>query len=362
MKKWKGLAILAVVLTVAVFGTGIVPAEAQIEKTTRKTEGDLSGNGVLGAEDALYALQITVQLRESTMRDQVFGDVNADGKVDEEDALYILKKVVGLDDGYIIFGPPPSLQDMERESLPEYMELLQNHFWARRDGHGRLAYDKEGTKCYRFEEKCWKEEEGACRLGSMENAPVDAVVSDFAVCDFDGDGEAELLLFDIDKTNRVYVCRKDRTQGTYSWDTPIDTPVYFKNSIAYVDGRSMRTDSLCWEMGDDKILCSVSEDTDYVPGEVVIVIKKEYSGLNKTYSQKDFPGVGIKEIEYLTSLRESAEGTLIDLANFRQILLLRLTDESKQGVRDAVAVLNRNWIVYSADPNYKFVISPCENR
>lgn len=106
------------------------------------------------------------------------------------------------------------------------------------------------------------------------------------------------------------------------------------------------------EPGDTKIQSVVHEDTDYVPGEVIIVIKKEYSELNKEYTPEDFPGVEIQEIEYLTPLRESAEGTLINLSKFRQILLLRLTDESKQGVRDAIAVLNENEIVRSAEPNY----------
>jgi hypothetical protein len=56
--------------------------------------GDLSGNGVVGAEDAAFALDIATSRRTPDSAQQQAGDVNGDGAVDAADAALILRYVV----------------------------------------------------------------------------------------------------------------------------------------------------------------------------------------------------------------------------------------------------------------------------
>lgn len=60
--------------------------------------GDLSGDGKIGAEDALLVLKAVVQLTTLDDTQKMVADVNNDGDTTAEDALLILKKVVQLID------------------------------------------------------------------------------------------------------------------------------------------------------------------------------------------------------------------------------------------------------------------------
>lgn len=57
--------------------------------------GDVTGNGKIGADDALEVLKIVVGKAANTPAVQAVADVNRDGEIGADDALEILKKVVG---------------------------------------------------------------------------------------------------------------------------------------------------------------------------------------------------------------------------------------------------------------------------
>lgn len=60
------------------------------------TLGDVNGDGKVKANDAQFALQMSVNLGTWTDTQKLAADVNKDGKVKTNDALFILQKAVGL--------------------------------------------------------------------------------------------------------------------------------------------------------------------------------------------------------------------------------------------------------------------------
>lgn len=59
-------------------------------------KGDLNGDGVVRANDAVFALRISAGLLEPTPQQLLVGDMNGDGNIRANDALLILRKAVGL--------------------------------------------------------------------------------------------------------------------------------------------------------------------------------------------------------------------------------------------------------------------------
>ena len=47
-----------------------------------------------------------------------------------------------------------------------------------------------------------------------------------------------------------------------------------------------------------------TEDEDYVPNKIIVILREEYSGLNKFYDASDFPQIPVVEYEALTELSE----------------------------------------------------------
>lgn len=106
-------------------------------------------------------------------------------------------------------------------------------------------------------------------------------------------------------------------------------------------------------LDDPKVYFTLDPRYDYADDKVFVTIKKTYSGLDKTYSQEDFPGVEIAEIRYLTSLKDpDGEYPMLNRAQYRQILALTLKNPGKQNVLDAIAVLEENPIVRHASVDY----------
>ena len=60
----------------------------------RPAFGDINGDGVINAQDALLVLKAAVDKYTPTAQEKQAGDVNADGTLDASDALLILKKAV----------------------------------------------------------------------------------------------------------------------------------------------------------------------------------------------------------------------------------------------------------------------------
>ncbi len=94
-----------------------------------------------------------------------------------------------------------------------------------------------------------------------------------------------------------------------------------------------------------------SVESDFEPGSVIVSIRRECSGLNKTFEASDFPEINVTGIQYLTKLTTSTGNSLVNYGEYHQILKLRLEENSKQAVVDAVIALNRNPVVLYASPN-----------
>lgn len=58
------------------------------------------------------------------------------------------------------------------------------------------------------------------------------------------------------------------------------------------------------EIVQQKIYSTTSITDEFDDDKVIVVIFHEYSGLNKEFTKEDFPGVDIKNINYITSLKD----------------------------------------------------------
>ncbi|MBQ6818253.1 MAG: hypothetical protein IJN42_02090 [Clostridia bacterium] len=94
MKKMISLLLVAA-LTVCLFA---LPASAEINSVGGF--GDLDGDGVISASDALEVLRHVVGKSTIEQQHLCFGDVNTDYQVTASDALDILKRVVGKIKGF----------------------------------------------------------------------------------------------------------------------------------------------------------------------------------------------------------------------------------------------------------------------
>ena len=99
--------------------------------------------------------------------------------------------------------------------------------------------------------------------------------------------------------------------------------------------------------------CSVSEDDDFVPGEILVAIKAAYSAINKVWKPSDFPGLsGITEIEDMTYAdTQDAIDVYEAVENFHQLLVIHIADTSKAAVISGIRVLETNDVILCAQPN-----------
>ena len=109
----------------------------------------------------------------------------------------------------------------------------------------------------------------------------------------------------------------------------------------------------CNQGQDAKIVSNASLSDDFAEKELMVVMKKEYSQVNKAYTAADFPEINAVEILDLTA-RSTVNGisSAAENENFRQILLIKIQEEGKQKVLDAVSALEGNPKVLSAEPSY----------
>lgn len=64
------------------------------------TMGDVNGDGRILADDALFALRMSVGLESAEGQEKLAADVNGDGRVLADDALAILRRSVGLETNF----------------------------------------------------------------------------------------------------------------------------------------------------------------------------------------------------------------------------------------------------------------------
>ena len=81
---------------------------------------------------------------------------------------------------------------------------------------------------------------------------------------------------------------------------------------------------------DEKVYFTGTIDDITVDDKIWVTILHEYSGLDKEFSQADFPGVEITGIEYVTSLKDPNKDYLyLNVSGYCQILVLILAEPTK---------------------------------
>ncbi len=88
---------LSVILVLALFAA-FLPQAVASAKTPRLPRGDLTGDGVVHAHDARFALQLAAHLVAVTDGALHFGDIDADGKITSHDARRILRAAAKLEE------------------------------------------------------------------------------------------------------------------------------------------------------------------------------------------------------------------------------------------------------------------------
>lgn len=104
------------------------------------------------------------------------------------------------------------------------------------------------------------------------------------------------------------------------------------------------------EIVQQKVYSTTTIEDEFDESKVVVVIFHEYSGLDKEFSEDDFPGVDIKNINYITSLKDpDKDYPYLNIDEYCQILELELNTTGKENVLNAIEVLETNPIVMSAE-------------
>ena len=105
---------------------------------------------------------------------------------------------------------------------------------------------------------------------------------------------------------------------------------------------------------EEKIYCNATIDDDFDGSSVLVVMDKNVGGINKIYEESffgDFPQEYIKD---LTELTVDIKEALIDEENFRQILQIKLSENSKENVLSVVRQLEKIEGIKYTGPNYAF--------
>ncbi len=111
---------------------------------------------------------------------------------------------------------------------------------------------------------------------------------------------------------------------------------------------------------EEKVYCGATIEDEFVPGEVLVVLTKRATEINKSYASTHFSKVKATEIEDLTHIENEKAFEWIDTENYNQILKITLVDKSKESVLKAIKILEQRDDVLSAEPNYIGRLDPLE--
>jgi subtilisin family serine protease len=117
----------------------------------------------------------------------------------------------------------------------------------------------------------------------------------------------------------------------------------------------------------EKIYYDGSVEEDFADDTVLITLNKEATRQFLTYTPEDFPEIDCCSVEDLTGCtvdwvekqvngEKTEETMLIDIENYRRILSLELSENSKENVVNAIKLLETREDIYSAKPNYTLTI------
>ena len=102
--------------------------------------------------------------------------------------------------------------------------------------------------------------------------------------------------------------------------------------------------------------CTAVIDDNFEPDEVLIVMKNQYSIINKDWLPSDFYPVEVSDVVDLQLVPQDRVSEFQALGCFRSILKLTLAHPGKQNVLDAIKILQERDDVYAAEPNYTCLI------
>jgi len=106
------------------------------------------------------------------------------------------------------------------------------------------------------------------------------------------------------------------------------------------------------ERFEEKIYSEATIDDDFVGDSVLVVMDKKVGGINKVHEESffgDFPKEYIKD---LTELTVDIKDALIDVKNWRQVLQIKLLENSKENVLNVIRRLERIEGIVYAGPDY----------
>lgn len=117
-----------------------------------------------------------------------------------------------------------------------------------------------------------------------------------------------------------------------------------------------------------QLICEASLEDDFADDRVTVVLTKEATRKFLNYTLKSFPEVDAVAVEDLTSLVvdwvkkqilgiPTKEKKLINVEEFRRILSIRLSENSKENVLSAVKILEQREDIQSANPSFAQTIS-----
>ena len=98
--------------------------------------------------------------------------------------------------------------------------------------------------------------------------------------------------------------------------------------------------------------CAPKLEDSFVPGEILITIKKEYSEPNKIWSASDFSELEILSVEDLFTIDNESALAWINKDQFQQILKLTLASPTKEAVIETIPKLSIYDFIQTAGANY----------
>lgn len=141
--------------------------------------------------------------------------------------------------------------------------------------------------------------------------------------------------------------------GTFA-QSPLEDSI-LDSGISASDSVSIRDNLVVEEAAAEVFSAEIEEESDFACDSILVIMKHEFSGLNKIFTPEDFGEADILSVEDLSST--TADVTEEDYPNwdeFRQILSLELADKTEEGVAEAIQALDHRSSndIYYVQPDY----------
>lgn len=106
------------------------------------------------------------------------------------------------------------------------------------------------------------------------------------------------------------------------------------------------------DIPEEKIYCEATIEQDFDDSSVLVVMDKSVGSINKTYDEDFFGEVPIESIVDLTAIEGDVESLNIDEDTYRQILEIKLPEDSKDNVLSVIEELENIEGIKYVGPNY----------